>query len=202
MEARTHITCEEDVQSSASSYNATFDSDKSLDAGVELYSTPSVHLLTRNGSKRSTDNLPSQLCLSSCGDGPRSFLAIDWKNSLDPSRWVKVANSAVHYIRKLAQKLTFSRVIAAIRVEIKEALNHRRSNDLPKSICFVRDRTNLCTSWVNYNSNMLRDGESADSASFAASCIKIGGSVEFKAATSNGGIVYACVRSKCDAGDI
>jgi hypothetical protein len=83
-----------------------------------------------------------------------------------------------------------------IATELQEAFNGKRDNQSPRSICITKDGDTLCTSWANYNTGKLANGESGDIANFALKCGQSGGSAEFKATTTDGGIIYVCVSDR------
>ncbi|PWN49109.1 hypothetical protein IE53DRAFT_297389, partial [Violaceomyces palustris] len=74
----------------------------------------------------------------------------------------------------------------------QNAFANGRGGKSPRSICHTYDGDNVCTSWANYDSNGLKNGESADIANFATSCAKRGYSSEFKGTDSNGGTIFIC----------
>jgi hypothetical protein len=83
-----------------------------------------------------------------------------------------------------------------IASEISEATSGGRDNQSPRSVCHTIDGDNVCTTWANYNSNNLPSGASADMGDYSAKCAKEGGSSEFKATDSSGGVIFVCVSNR------
>jgi putative hemolysin len=89
----------------------------------------------------------------------------------------------------------------ARRIGRKEAFNDSRDNQAPRPICVTKDGNIICTSWANYNTGKLANGESRDIANFAVKCGQSGGGAEFKAITSDGNILYICVSNRAKSRD-
>lgn len=85
--------------------------------------------------------------------------------------------------------------------KVNEATTGGRDNQKPRSICHTLDRQNVCISWANYIGSTLRNGESGDIGNFAAKCAAAGMSSEFKATTSDGGIIFICVSNRASGCD-
>ncbi|KAJ5194169.1 hypothetical protein N7491_001504 [Penicillium cf. griseofulvum] len=64
----------------------------------------------------------------------------------------------------------------------------------PRSACLTRDSSNLCMSWATYATSKMTSAEEAEITRFSKECGLKGYSAEFKAALTNGDLLYVCVK--------